>query len=78
MYEIKLAKYLMKEGITEPQILIELKKYRNNVSERMSEQCARRNAMFLKKRRDLQKKRMDKGFKLSLDYINTKIEKGEL
>ena len=78
MYEQKLAKFLRKNDISEHEILIELKKYREKISVETASSFARRQATFLKRRKDLQRQRLNKGFKLSLDYINTKIEKGVL
>lgn len=78
MDELKLAKYISYENVTEQQVLIELKKFRHYVSQRISEQVLRRMIMYGKRQRDLRQHRLNKGFQVCLDYINQKIEQGEI
>ena len=78
MYEQKLAYLLTKDGITEKEILIELKKYRTWVSDDIVSSCARRQAMFVKRKKDLETQRKENNFKTVIDYINKKIESGKL
>ncbi len=78
MYERKLAQLLQRDGIRENEILIELKKYRTWVSDTIVASCARRQAMFVKRKKDIEHKRKDSNFKTVIDYINKKIESGKL
>jgi hypothetical protein len=78
MYEKKLAQLLQRDGIRENEILIELKKYRTWVSDSIVSSCARRQAMFIKRKKDLETQRKENNFKTVIDYINKKIESGKL
>jgi len=78
MDEKWLSNYLNRPDTTEQQALIELKKYRAWVSERISTQSYTRMTNFLKKRSYLQTKRLKDGFKLCLENIHKHIEEGTL
>lgn len=78
MNEKWLAEYLTSPNTTKQQALIELKKYRSWVSERISSQAYRRIDSYLRKRKELQKRRIANGFKECLEFIHKKIEEGQL
>ena len=78
MNEKLLASYLNRPDTTETQALIELKKYRAWVSNRIATQAYQRISSFTKKRKHLQANRLKDGFKICLENIQKHIEKGEL
>ena len=78
MNERTLSHYLKHSVLTEKQIHNELLKYRWDVTERTIAKSYRRWIVFQKKRRDLERRRINKGWKNASDFINNQIEKGEL
>lgn len=78
MNETWLVNYLRSPNTTDTQALIELKKYRAWVSDRISSQVHFRLFSYWKKKQNLEKSRLNKGFKICLEYIHKKIEEGAL
>ena len=76
MDEHGLARYLHSLG--EEDIHNELLRYKSSIKEQMIDICYRKWVVFGKKRRDAERKRLDRGWAKANDFINTKISEGSL
>lgn len=91
MNDRSVAHYL--HSLSEEELHNELLKYKNDIKKQTIAVCYRKWIVFQKRRRDLERKRIDKGcvcmdgdkvlfrndgWNKALDYINTKISEGSL
>jgi len=91
MNDRSVAHYL--HSLSEDELYDELIKYKTEIKKQIINVCYRKWIIFYKKRRDLEKKRIEKGcvcmdgdvvlfrndgWKKVLDHINTKISEGSL
>lgn len=75
MDEKVLAKYL--QGLSESEIHNELLKYRGIITSGVIERSYNKWLVYLKKKRSLNKKRINKGYGKAVDYINQQIMGGK-
>ncbi len=68
-----LANYLSHAELSENEVFNELIKYRVSVTEGVIDRSYRRWIVYNKKRRDLQTRKLKKGFAIVQDFINDKI-----
>ena len=69
-----LANYLSHAELTEAQIHGELLKFRVNVTEGVIDRSYRRWIVYNKRRRDIQNRKLKKGWAVTLDFLNQKVE----
>ena len=69
-----LAKYLAHSDLTDAQVYNELIKYKVDITKGVIDRSYRKWIVYNKRRRDLQNKKLKKGWAVALDFINQKVE----
>jgi hypothetical protein len=69
-----LANYLAHAELTEQQVHGELLKFKIAVTEGVIDRSYRKWIVYNKKRRDIENRKLKKGWAITLDFINQKIE----
>lgn len=72
-----LANYLSHAELSEKELYNELIKYKIDITEGVIDRSYRRWIVFNKKRRDLQNRKLKKGWAVTLDFINQKVNDGK-
>lgn len=75
MNEKVLAKYL--KSLSETEIHNELLKYRGIITRGVIERSYNKWIVYLKRKKSLNKKRVNKGYGKAIDYINRQIMEGK-
>ena len=70
----QLANYLSHAELSERQVHNELLKFQVSVTEGVIDRSYRKWIVYNKRRRDINNKKLKKGWALTLDFVNQKVE----